>query len=272
MRHDHPALCVYDGLPEFLGGLAVECPVCTKQSNPDWHAFETMQDGAYTNALLGVPSNGYNHVSLEWMRCANESCNQLIVQIHERQVTGSIAGGAPLFRIDSWTVRPRFGDLKRPIDPLVPEPFRTDYQESTALLEVSPRMSAVLARRIAGDLLKTYAGKKHFSLTARIRSFIKDGEGPASLRDNLDHFREIADFGAHTQEAVTETESGEMEVVIIDADRDDAEWTLDIVDRLFDHFIVQRGRDEAMRRKWDENIARTGRDAIRPSDEEDGDS
>jgi hypothetical protein len=129
-------------------------------------------------------------------------------------------------------------------------------------------MSAVLARRIVGDLLKDYAGKANFSLTARIRGFIADGKHPAALTDNLDHLREIADFGAHTMEAEEETESGEMEVVIIDADRDDAEWTLDLVDRLFDYLIVTPQRDEAMKAKWDKNLQRTGRKALRRGEDE----
>jgi hypothetical protein len=129
-------------------------------------------------------------------------------------------------------------------------------------------MSAVLARRIVGDVLKDFAGKSQWSLTARIRSFIADGKHPSSLTDNLEHLREIADFGAHTQEAEQESEGGEMETVIIDADRDDAEWTLDLVDGLFDYLIVRPQKDEAMKAKWDKNIQRAGRKALRPESDE----
>jgi hypothetical protein len=123
-------------------------------------------------------------------------------------------------------------------------------------------MSAVLARRIVGDLLKKYAGKKHWSLTARIRSFINEPGHPSGLTSNLDHLREIADFGAHTQEAEEENEAGELEVVIIDADRGDAEWTLDLVDRMFEYLIVQPAIDGEMKLKWNKNIERTGRKAL----------
>ncbi len=134
-------------------------------------------------------------------------------------------------------------------------------------------MSAVLSRRIIGDVQANYASKKHWSLTARIDSLISDGRYPESLTSNLHHLREIADFGAHTQlekRSEGEEESGDLEVVIIPVDREDAEWTLDLVDRVFDYFIVLPAKDDAMKRKWDANIAKAGRKPLRPGSSEDG--
>jgi hypothetical protein len=216
-----------------------------------------------SNVIAGKsPSSGY--VGLDWMHCSNEECGQLIIRAHEevREYDGRAFVGS---RTDTWIARPRFGSSHRRIDPLVPEPFRSDYAEAAALLDISPRMSAVLARRIVGDLLKTYASKTHFSLTARIDSFIQDGRHPSGLTENLHHLREIADFSAHTQEEVA---GGEQEVVIIDVDRDEAEWTLDVVDRLFDYFIVTPAKDEAVRQKMDKKIDKAGRKPLRPESSE----
>jgi hypothetical protein len=264
---------VFGGLPSVLGGIDVECPICGKVSRPEWSPFYADVHKSDSDVLLArQQKHRYHYVGLDWMRCAHEDCEELIVRVHEQRPKGWIDGtGAPLMGTDTWFARPRFGESKRPIHSLVKDPYRTDYLEATALLDISPRMSAVLARRILGDLLKDFAGKKHWSLTARIRAFIKDGTHPSSLTTNLDHLREIADFGSHTQEAEAESETGEMETVIIDADRDDAEWTLDLVDRLFDYLIVTPSRDEEMKQKWDDNIRRTKRKELRPTsyDEDD---
>jgi len=87
-------------------------------------------------------------------------------------------------------------------------------------------MSAVLSRRVLADLLEKYAKQTQFSLTARIDKFTADTTHPRQLRENLHHFREIADFGAHTQK--------DDQAAVIDVGREEAEWTLDLLDRLFD--------------------------------------
>ena len=266
--HHAAILALLEEPSYFAGGFDVKCPVCTQHSSPAWHPWETKMASGYERSLYsGKKTDAMNQVALEWMRCSNEECEQLIIRVEERYV--SFSGHVPIARTDEWFARPRFGATERAIDPVVRDPYRRDYLEAAALLEISPRMAAVLARRIVGDLLKDYAGKKHWGLTPRIRSFIKDGTHPSTLTTNLDHLREIADFGAHTQEAEQESETGEMQVVIIDADRDDAEWTLDLVDRLFDYLIVTPARDEEMKQKWDKNIKKTGRAELRPGASED---
>jgi hypothetical protein len=97
-------------------------------------------------------------------------------------------------------------------------------------------MSAVLSRRILADLLERYDGQTQFSLAARIDNFSKDTTHPRRLRENLHYLREIADFGAHTQK--------DDQAEIVDVDRHEAEWTLEIIDRLFEYFILDPARDK----------------------------
>jgi hypothetical protein len=89
------------------------------------------------------------------------------------------------------------------------------------------------------------------SLTAQIDAFTSEGGHPSN--------REVGDFAAHTQEDKTSAEP-----VIIDVNRDEAEWTLDLADRLFDYFIVQPAKDEAIKRKVDDKIKRADRKPLRP--------
>ena len=117
-------------------------------------------------------------------------------------------------------------------------------------------MSAVLARRILADLLGRYAELQQFSLTTRIDNFIADTTRPRDLRENLHYLREIADFSAHTQT--------DDQLMPLDIDRDEAEWTLDIVERLFDYFIVAPDRDRKLRTGMDEKIEKAIRRPIKP--------
>lgn len=234
----------------------MECPVCQKVSVPTWEHFTTkLPDESLASSLLAdLPHNALNKVALDWMRCAHEECQQLIVRIHEQSF--KIAGRVPVASEDTWIARPRFSETQRLLDPLIGEPFRTDYQEAAAILDASPRMSAVLSRGILADLLEEYAKLTDFKLSDRVDKFKADHRHPSSLRENIDHFREIGNFGAHT----TKNDQDQ----IIPVSRDGAEWMLDFLDRLFDYLIVGPERDRAMRATWDKNLADAGRKPIPP--------
>jgi hypothetical protein len=253
-RHHEALLGVLEGPPSIPGGNDVKCPICGDHSPPAWRAFKTEPSAAhgYVDALPGAKSI-LEDVILDWMRCSNEECEELIVRVHEQRLTGTVS---PLLRTDTWIVRPRFGDTERPIHAIVPEPFRTDYAEAAAILSLSPRMSAVLSRRILADLLESYAELTEFSLTARIDKFAADAAHPRQLRENLHHFREVADFGAHTQK--------DDQAAVINVGREEAEWTLDLLDRLFDYFIATPAKDQKIREAMDERIKGAGRKPIQP--------
>jgi len=63
-----------------------------------------------------------------------------------------------------------------------------------------------------------------FRLEDRVDAFIEDAARPREIRENLHYFREIANFGAHTQK--------DDQQEIIDVTEQEAEWTLDILDSL----------------------------------------
>jgi hypothetical protein len=182
------------------------------------------------------------------MNCANPQCGELVIRVH------SETGGGEIAQTETWLACPRRG--RRHVDLLVPEPYRRDYDEATAILDLSPRMSAVLARKIVGDLLANYENHTERRITQQIESFNGNTKHPRHIRENLHHLREIADFGAHTQ--VNERDE------IIEASRDEAEWTLDLVDRLFEYLIVTPEKDRAMRETFDQKIADASRTAIPP--------
>jgi hypothetical protein len=129
------------------------------------------------------------------------------------------------------------------------------YRQAAAILGESPSASAVLSRRVLADLLEKYAGRDEFNLEARIDEFNKDPAHPSALRDNRHYLREIGNLGAHTQE--------DDQANLLDVEYEEAEWTLDIVDRLLDYFIVGPARDEEMRTKMDGKFSAAGRKPLR---------
>jgi len=248
----------------------MKCPTCLENTTPDrWVDFVTddprARSGTDFHAILAgqsrtAPSQsktlfsanqtGY---SFDWMRCANDKCRQLVIRIHAT----THRPGRTTSVTESWTVVPRFGSaLGRFVDPIVPASLRDDLNEAAAILDLSPRMSAVLARRILADLLEQYAGHKQYGLPDRIDAFNKNTAHPRALRESLHRFRELADLGAHTKTS----DQGE----IIKIERDESEWVLGLVERLFRYLIVDPAADKEMHAAIDEKIQKASRKPIKP--------
>lgn len=199
----------------------------------------------------------HSHVCrIEWMQCANPKCKQIIVQAYEQHIfwTGGMGTGPS----QTWFAVPRQAS-GRQVHPSVlssDKDLAELYSEASLILDISPRASAVLSRRVLADLLKKYDQRNEFGLAARIAKFNEDTSHPVGVRENLDYLREIANFGAHTQE--------DDQANIVDVGRDEAEWTLDLVERLLDYFIITPARDKEMQAKMDKKLDATGRKPIKP--------
>jgi hypothetical protein len=247
----------------------MQCPTCGQHSPESWQWLfrdkrtravlrvgETAPDVGPAIELSGPRKTG-STVAVSWMRCANGECDELIIRIHERRHV--FHGPVPIAQDEVWIARPRTG-ASRAIDPLVPDGYRRDFAEAADILDRSPRMSAVLSRRILADLLEGYARKTQYNLADRIDSFNDDTTHPKSIRENLHYLREIADLSAHTKK--------NDQAEIIDVERVEAEWTLALIDRLFDYFIVSPAKDASVRAAVDQKVQDAGRKPIKPLPED----
>jgi Domain of unknown function (DUF4145) len=214
----------------------MKCPLCAQHTPDAWlHVGWVAGSGV-----------DFTNLHVEWMRCANPECKQALIRMSESHAR--VENNHSVEETVTWLARPRAST--RPLDPLVEEPFRTDYLEAAAIIDLSPRMSAALSRHILGDLLEKYAGQDRGSLKSAIDKFVEETCHPDYLRENLQHLREIANFGTDTQK--------DAYAEIVDVDRDEAEWTLDVLDSLFDYFIVAPKRNRKIRKAMDRKSEAAG--------------
>jgi hypothetical protein len=220
----------------------MECPFCLYTIAELWQPTQVTTDHkgrklskteSEITVSLHISENQYKDrgvtVQLFWMQCPNVACSEILVLV--RRFTHNMIS-APV-REENLEVH--FAVPKRrshrALDPIVPQELIRDYLEASLILEDSPRMSAVLSRRILADLLRTFGNRTEHNLNSQINEFIKDLEHPQKIKENLHYLREIADFGAHTQ---IDQSNGE----IVNVGYEEAEFTLAVIDGLFDYFIV----------------------------------
>jgi hypothetical protein len=94
---------------------------------------------------------------------------------------------------------------------------------------VSPKAAAALARRLLQDLLRGPGGVAHSNLATEIAA--ARTTLPASIATCLDVLRHVGNFAAHP---IKDTATG----TIIDVEVGEAEFTLDVILQLFEHYFV----------------------------------
>ena len=119
-----------------------------------------------------------------------------------------------------------------PVPKDVPDLFANDYKEACLTLADSPKASAALGRRCLQNILREKAGVKKSDLSKEIDQVIESKQLPSHLAESIDAVRNIGNFAAHPLKS---TNTGE----IVDVEAGEAEWTLDVLEGLFDFYFVQ---------------------------------
>ena len=144
---------------------------------------------------------------------------------------------------------------RAPIGDAVHPAFKEDYEEACAVLSVSPKASAALSRRVLQAILKDQ-GYESSNLAKQIDSVLSETSPdkvlPAAIRDTIDAVRTFGNFAAHP---ITDKTS----LQIIDVEPNEAEWCLDIIETLFEHYYVRPAETRKKLGKLNEKMARAGK-------------
>lgn len=140
-------------------------------------------------------------------------------------------------------------NIVRTVPPDVPKEIGEDFLEAAAVLPISEKASAALSRRCLQNLL-TDRGYKEKDLHDQIERAIKDL--PTRIAENLDVIRNIGNYAAHPMKV-------ESSSTIVDVEPEEASWTLDVLEELFDYYYVMPKRAEDKRKKLDEKLKAIGK-------------
>lgn len=117
----------------------------------------------------------------------------------------------------------------------IPQAIRNDYEESYAILQLSPKASATLARRCLQGMIRDYWGITKNRLCDEIDA-LKD-KIPTGQWNTIDALRKIGNIGAHMEKDVN---------MIIDIDSDEAEKLLKFIDLLINQWYIDRHQQEEL--------------------------
>lgn len=174
------------------------------------------------------------------------SCKEFTIEI------GQILSGEPLL---PWRQVVPEDSVRTPPSQEVPLPIAADYREACLTLPISPKASAALSRRCLQHILRS-KGYHDKDLAKEIDLFLKEPDPakaiPASLRGTVDAIRNFGNFSAHPINDLTTLQ-------VIEVEPEEAEWCLEIIEAMFDHFYVQPAVAAAKKAALDAKLAAAGK-------------
>ncbi len=212
----------------------VICPHCRLGVAPNW-----------TSATLGGdPEFGQLDASIG--NCPN--CERLLVK-------GTFRQGPHI--VDAIALWP--ADQSRPVPPGVDGEYAEDFREAAAIVNLSPKGSAAVSRRLLQHIIREKADIRKGDLNQEIDALIESNQLPADLANDLDMIRTTGNFAAHTTKGI---HTGE----IVSVEAGEAEALLDLLEELLDFYFVRPAVREKKRAAWNEKLAAAGKPPLKGTD------
>lgn len=143
------------------------------------------------------------------------------------------------------------GSSRGPVAAEVPAEIATDYTEAALVLPISPKASAALSRRCL-QLVLAKAGYIQKDLSQQIDAVLAEQDTrkalPTGVHSIVDAVRNFGNFSAH---GITDKTT----LQIIDVEPHEAEYCLDILDAIFDHYFVKPAEAARMKNALNEKLA-----------------
>jgi hypothetical protein len=144
---------------------------------------------------------------------------------------------------------------RKPTPKEVPEEIKEDYEEACLVLSTSNKASAALSRRCLQAILRGQ-GYKQRDLAQQIDALLAEKDPakaiPTALRETVDAIRNFGNFSAHPVTDLTTLQ-------IIAVEPNEAEWRLDILEEMFDHYYVRPARAKARKSALDAKLKSAGK-------------
>jgi Domain of unknown function (DUF4145) len=155
----------------------------------------------------------------------------------------------------TYVIYPK-GIPRKPAAPEVPPNLAEDYSEACLVLADSPKASAALSRRALQVILREHAKVKPQDLSKEIDEVLAAKQLPSHLAAAIDAVRHIGNFAAHP---IKSTNTG----AIVEVEPGEAEWSLDVVEGLFDFYFIGPAELQKKRDALNAKLAAAGKPALK---------
>jgi hypothetical protein len=210
----------------------MKCPHCSIEFHDEWHADQIDE---------------YGHTDWAIRSTICPKCRQVTIELgkFDPEAHGTV---------DAKRVYP-MGANRGPVPREVPKDIAQDYTEACLVLSLSPKASAALSRRCLQNILHKN-GYRAKDLAKEIDLLLTEADPKKALSHGLqvtvDAIRNFGNFSAHPVDDKTTLQ-------VIDVDPHEAEWCLETIEELFQHFYVAPAAAKAKKEQLDAKLKAAGK-------------
>ena len=179
------------------------------------------------------------------------SCDGETVKLSQFDLSHS---GAPTGLLFDFVAYPKTTH-RAPTPKELPKDIKEDYEEACMVLPVSNKASAALSRRCLQAILKGQ-GYRQRDLAKQIDALMGEQDPtkaiPSALRQTVDAIRNFGNFSAHP---ITD----QTTLQVIEVEPGEAQWCLEILEEMFDHYYVKPAPAAARRAALNAKLASAGK-------------
>jgi hypothetical protein len=199
----------------------MKCPHCGTGFHDNWSTQHFVRSQHQHRLITQIDGFG----SWEYRSAHCPGCQDVVIEIAKADEHGNFGDWRQVYPI---------GANRGPVPAEVPPTVAQDYVEACNVLPISAKASAALSRRCLQHMLRSH-GYEARDLAHEIGLLLAEADPlkalPRRLRDTIDTIRHFGNFAAHPNEDKATLE-------IIDVEPEEAEWCLETIEELFEHFYV----------------------------------
>lgn len=212
------------------------------------HCGKAFHDAWEQKTIKVVPDSNYNgeYIPLiRWDSCATicPACKKLTLKL-------VVLNAQQGFQVDEFVAYPD-STFRKPTPLEVPVAIANDYEEACKVLRISAKASAALSRRCLQAILVSQ-GYNQKDLAKQIDALLNETDAkksiPTALHQTVDAIRNFGNFSAHP---ITDQTTSQ----ILPVEVGEAEWCLDILEEMFDHYYVKPAQAVARKSALDAKLA-----------------
>ncbi|MEL5426762.1 DUF4145 domain-containing protein [Serratia nevei] len=181
-------------------------------------------------------SDGFKRYGLKGTKCPNPACEKATILFEIKRVV-NVLGQIGLASNQVPTVvglipSKLVPDIKNYPD-YVPSGIRQDYEEACAIVKLSPKSSATLARRALQGMIRDFWEIKEENLSKAIKEL--EGKVDNNIWEAIDGVRKVGNIGAHMEKDIN---------TIVEVNPDEATLLIEMIEMLLDEWYIARHERE----------------------------
>jgi len=198
------------------------CPYCDTKTTINSENFTYSE-----NTMTIRCKEGYRLIRNEWIVCPNTECMKTTLTAILFNYKYETSGWKKIEVLNTWKLLP--GSYAKVFPDYIPKVLINDYQEASAILELSPKASATLSRRCLQGIIRDFWKVSKPTLFAEINA-IEDKIDPLTWK-SIDSVRKVGNIGAHMEKDID---------LIIDVEPKEAYLLIQLIELLFEEWYIHK--------------------------------